>query len=221
MLQIQDLSVKRANVQILQGVTISVDKGSIVALLGRNAAGKTTLLSTICGLVDHQRGSVRFDGEEISRMAPHEIARRGISFCQTEKQLFKDMNVCENLEMGAFIHRQQGRQALGQSLHQIYTHFPHLEALKKHRAGNLSGGEQKLLAVGCALMSKPRCLLLDEPLLGLSTRAAVSLATVIANLQSNGMTIIFTEQSPRLANVLPAYSYLLERGEVIETAVSN
>ncbi len=216
MLQVDKLELNYGPVRVLQGISFDVEAGCIVALLGGNAAGKTSTLRAIAGLVRPHAGRIRFQKEDITALPAHEHPKRGLAYCPAERQLFPEMNVLENLEMGAYPFGRAGRRSLSIALESIYTVFPVLQARARQRAGTLSGGEQKILAIARALISRPKLLLLDEPSLGLAPAMVEQLARAIVGLSADGLTILLAEQNVPLAVELAQRVYFLERGRIVE-----
>lgn len=209
MLEVGELSVGYEANDVVHEVSIEVHEGEAVAIIGSNGAGKTTLLRAICGLLPASSGSVRFDGTEILGRSAHSLARRGIAYVPAERHLFPQMSVTENLTLGAYPDRPDERQ---QEL--VFELFPRLADRRKQRAGTMSGGEQQMLAVGRALMSGPRLLLLDEPTTGLAPSLASDAYEVLARLRADGITILVAEQQVPLALALADRGYVLEDGRI-------
>ncbi len=216
MLQVDKLKLNYGPVRVLQGISFEVERGSIVALLGGNAAGKTSTLRAISGLVRPQAGQIYFEKEDITALPTHEHPKRGLAYCPAERQLFLEMSVLENLEMGTYLFGRAGRQSLNTSFERVYAVFPILKARLRQRAGTLSGGEQKMLAIARSLMSRPKLLLLDEPSLGLAPAMVEQLAVAITDLNRQGVTILLAEQNVPLAAELAQRFYFLERGRIVE-----
>ena len=212
MLQLEDVHTNYGHVAAVNGVSLRVEEGELVALVGANGAGKTTVLRTISGLLKPRQGSISFCGKRIEAMAPRSIVRLGISHCPEARQVWPEMTVEENLQMGAFVRRD--RDEIAASLEQIYVRFPRLRERRGQFAGTLSGGEQQMLAIGRALMSKPRLLLFDEPSLGLSPILVRDLANIIRSISENGMTVLLVEQNVNMALSLATRAYVLLTGRV-------
>lgn len=198
-------------IEALKGISLRVDRGEIVALIGSNGAGKTTALLAISGVLSPRRGAVRFDGIDITGMPPHEIVKMGISHVPEGRRVFQKMTVRENLEMGAFLRRDRGIAGL---LDKIYAIFPVLKDRQRQSAGTLSGGEQQMLAIGRALMSTPRLLLLDEPSLGLAPIMVQKIFKTIKEISEEGVTILLVEQNARAALNLSHRAYVIETGRI-------
>ena len=211
-LEVRDLRVTYGNVVAVDGVSIRLDEGSVVCILGANGAGKSSLLKCIVGLVPPDGGRVLWDGEDVTGKPANEITRRGITLSPEGRRLFLDLTVRENLLMGAYLRRRDA--AFRADLDRVFTYFPVLRERSSQAAGILSGGEQQMCAIGRALMSGPRVLLLDEPSLGLSPRATGEMARMITEIARSGMTIALVEQNARMALKLSQYGYVLETGRL-------
>lgn len=202
------------SIAALQDVSLNVPKGDIVTLIGANGAGKSTTLRTISGLLKAQRGSIRYEGEEISNQPPHRIVERGISQVPEGRMIFANLTVRENLLMGAYLRKD--RSKLNAEFDFVFEIFPRLKERARQVAGTLSGGEQQMLAISRALMSKPRCLMLDEPSLGIAPILVKTIFQKIVEInQSLGITILLVEQNANLALEVSNYGYVLETGRVI------
>lgn len=212
LLEIKDLWVHYGQGEALRGLSMEVEEGKIVTLLGANGAGKTTTLRTISGLKRPTRGEVWFRGERIDHVAPSDIVRRGIAHVPEGRQLFYEMTVQDNLEMGGYLLR--SRRQFQKNLEGLLEHFPAVRARMKHLASDLSGGEQQMVAVCRALMSNPRVLLMDEPSLGLSPIMVDEIAKIIVEVNQLGVTIILVEQNARMALELADFAYVIETGRV-------
>jgi branched-chain amino acid transport system ATP-binding protein len=213
MLAIDDLHCAYGEIQALWGIGFEVRAGEIVALLGANGAGKTTTLRAVSGLIVPSRGRVRFEGDDITRMPPHEILGRGISHVPEGRHLWPRMTVLENLELGAY--NRTARAGREERLQWVLGFFPRLAERRAQMAGTLSGGEQQMVAIGRALMGRPRLLLLDEPSLGLAPRVVSEVFEVLGRLRHEGMTIVLVEQNAHEALELADRGYVLENGRVI------
>ena len=214
MLEIKDLAVNYGSITALYDVSLSVAKGDIVTLIGANGAGKSTTLRTVSGLLKAQRGSIRYEGEEISNQPPHRIVERGISQVPEGRMIFANLTVRENLLMGAYLRKD--RNKLGAEFDFVFEIFPRLKERAKQVAGTLSGGEQQMLAISRALMSKPRCLMLDEPSLGIAPILVKTIFQKIVEInRSLGITILLVEQNANLALEVSHYGYVLETGRII------
>jgi branched-chain amino acid transport system ATP-binding protein len=213
MLAVENLSVNYGAIRALHQVSCSVKQGEIVALIGANGAGKTTILNTISGIVPSISGTVSFEGEEITRMAAHLIVRKGICQVPEGRRVFARMSVQENLEMGGFI--LTSKNDIAQGIERAFTLFPRLAERRKQAARTLSGGEQQMLAMGRALMSNPRLLLLDEPSMGLAPMLVEKIFEIVVEINKTGTTIMLVEQNASMALSIAHRAYVLETGEVV------
>src|SRR5881397_2350650 len=213
MLELKDLAVNYGSINALHDVSLTVAKGGIVTLIGANGAGKSTTLRTVSGLLKTRHGSIRYEGEEISHLA-HRIVQRGISQVPEGRMIFANLTVRENLLMGAYLRKD--RNKLGHDFDSVFEIFPRLKERAKQVAGTLSGGEQQMLAISRALMSKPRCLMLDEPSLGIAPILVKTIFQKIVEInRSLGITILLVEQNANLALEVSHYGYVLETGRII------
>ncbi|MDI6857170.1 MAG: ABC transporter ATP-binding protein [Dehalococcoidia bacterium] len=214
MLKVTDLYTAYGPIMALRGVSLEVPEGQIVALLGANGAGKSTALRTISGLVHPVRGSIQFMGRSIEKSSPEKIVQLGISQVPEGRQIFFELTVLENLLLGAYVQR-SGR-AVKQDLEKVFTYFPVLAERRKQAAGTLSGGEQQMVAIGRALMARPRLILLDEPSLGLAPIVVQTIFDIIKTLnQNDGITVLLVEQNAHLALQIAQQGYVLETGRVV------
>lgn len=213
MLKVQDINAFYGDLQALWGVSLQVDDGELVALVGPNGAGKTTTLKVVTGLLRSSSGSVNFHGREVSKETAHKIVELGISQVPEGGRIFAGMSVLENLELGAFV--KEARKSKDQSLEWVYKIFPRLEERQKQQAGTLSGGERQMLAIGRALMSKPRLLLLDEPSFGLAPILVQQMFEMIEEINKQGVTILLVEQNVRAALELAQRAYVIENGRIV------
>jgi branched-chain amino acid transport system ATP-binding protein len=213
MLAVENLSVNYGAIRALHQVTCHVKQGEIVALIGANGAGKTTILNTISGIVPSVGGSVSFEDENITRMAAHLIVRKGISQVPEGRRVFARMSVQENLEMGGFI--LHGKEEVARGIERAFSLFPRLAERRKQPARTLSGGEQQMLAMGRALMSDPRLLLLDEPSMGLAPMLVEKIFEIVVEINKAGTTIMLVEQNASMALSIAHRAYVLETGEVV------
>jgi branched-chain amino acid transport system ATP-binding protein len=211
-LEVKAIGARYGAIQALTDVSLSVDKGQIAALIGANGAGKTTTLRVVSGLMKASSGDVVFDGQSLLKMKPGEIVGRGIVQCPEGRQVFARMTVEENLKLGAFAHRKQPDWLA--PMDQVLELFPVLSERRRQMAGTLSGGEQQMLAVGRALMARPRCLLLDEPSLGLAPVVVERIFEVILEIVASGVTVLLVEQNANLALSVATTAYVLEVGSV-------
>ena len=212
MLEVTGLHVAYGGIQAVRSATFHVNEGETVALIGANGAGKTSTLKAISRVIDTVGGDVHFCGEKITRIASHDIIRKGIAMVPEGRGVFPRLTVAENLAMGAFV--RNDKAGVAGDLDQVYGHFPRLEERAAQLAGTLSGGEQQMLAIGRALMSRPRLLLLDEPSMGLAPLMVNKIFEVIRAVAAQGMTILLIEQNARLALQTSQRGYVMESGEI-------
>ena len=212
MLELERINVRYGKNHVLKDVTMKIGEGEVVSLIGSNAAGKTTTLRTALGLKETSSGSLRFAGEEITRLATHERVNRGLVLVPEGRQVFIKFTVVENLLMGAY-HRAD-RDSAGKELEYVFDLFPRLRERRAQKAGSMSGGEQQMLAIARGLMAKPKCLLLDEPTLGLAPIIVEEIASTIGKLASGGMTILLAEQNVVIALDCASRAYVLESGNI-------
>ncbi|CAN5414318.1 ABC transporter ATP-binding protein [soil metagenome] len=212
MLQVQNIDVFYGAIQALDGVSLEVAQGEIVAIIGSNGAGKSTLLRTISGMLRPRTGDVRFLGDEISGMAADKIVRLGVSHSPEGRRIFTNMTVQENLQLGAFIRKDAEIQA---DMEKVLHRFPRLRERFKQNAGTMSGGEQQMLAIGRALMSRPKILLLDEPSLGLAPNLVTEIFNIVLDLNKEGGTILIVEQNANRALEIAHRAYVLETGRIV------
>lgn len=213
MLEIEDLWVSYGAIVAVHGVNMQVPDGKIVALIGANGAGKSTILKTISGLLRPVRGKIVFDGVEVSRLRPQDIVRLGISMVPEGRKVFPDLTVHENLVLGAYL--RQDEKAVRESFRQVYEMFPRLYERRKQLAGTLSGGEQQMLAVGRAIMADPKLLLMDEPSLGLAPVLVQEIFALIRKINSMGRTVLLIEQNALAALNICDWAYVLETGRIV------
>ncbi len=218
LLEVHDLHTYYGNIAALQGVSIEVNEGEVVTLIGSNGAGKTTTLRSISGLTPPREGTIKFDGKEIGETPPQEIVRLGISQAPEGRRCFARMSVRENLELGAFLRRDE---RITDDMNRVYDLFPRLKEREKQKAGTMSGGEQQMLAIGRALMSNPRLLLLDEPAMGLAPVLVERIYETIAEINRQGTTILLVEQNATFALDVAKRGYVLETGTVALTDASE
>jgi branched-chain amino acid transport system ATP-binding protein len=212
MLELDRIDCHYAKVHVLHDVSLKVDRGEIVCIIGPNAAGKTTTLRVVAGLKEASAGHVRYLGEDITRLLPFERVERGLVLVPEGRQIFPKFTVLDNLRMGAY--QRPDRGDIGGDLEEVYELFPRLRERVQQRGGSLSGGEQQMLAIGRGLMAKPKCLLLDEPSLGLAPIIVSEIARIIRELAGRGLTIVLVEQNAAMALELADHAYLLESGHV-------
>jgi branched-chain amino acid transport system ATP-binding protein len=219
-LEIDRLVVHYGAVQALKGVSLRVEAGEIVTLIGANGAGKTTLLRTLSGLVPVKSGEIRFEGRSLVRMPAHEIVALGIAQAPEGRLVFANLSVEDNLELGAY--RRRDRAAIRADRESVYRLFPRLRERRRQSAGTLSGGEQQMLAIGRALMARPRLLLLDEPSLGLAPLLVREIFRTIREINQQGVTVLLVEQNAHMALSIAGRGYVLETGRVtVEDAASR
>ena len=212
LLEVTNLVARYGRITALSDVSLTVDEGEVVTLIGANGAGKTTTLRTISGLVRAASGTIRFDGRDITRLAPSEIVRAGIGHSPEGRRVFPRMTVRENLELGAYTRR--AKDEIAADTERVLTIFPRLRERYAQKAGTMSGGEQQMLAIARALMSRPRLLLLDEPSLGLSPKLVQTIFEVIRDISARGTTILLIEQNARQALAVASRGYVLEVGRI-------
>ena len=212
MLEVKDLQVYYGVIQALKGISFEVNQGEVIALIGANGAGKTTTLQTLTGIIPSKAGSIRFEGKDITKVPAHKIVEMGMAHVPEGRRVFADMTVYENLLMGAYTRKDKNENALSQS--NVYKRFPRLEERKNQRAGTLSGGEQQMLAMGRALMSKPRIILMDEPSMGLSPIFVNEIFDIIKEVSESGTTVLLVEQNAKKALSIADRAYVLETGNI-------
>ena len=213
LLELQNVHTYYGNIHALKGISITVDKGEIVTLIGSNGAGKTTTLKTISGVLHPREGTVTLEGRRIDRTPPHEVVASGISQAPEGRRIFPRLTTFENLEMGAF-HRSD-KTGILQDLEQVFTLFPRLRDRRNQSGGTLSGGEQQMLAIGRALMSRPSILLLDEPSMGLSPVLVETIFQIIQDIHAQGTTILLVEQNAPMALQVANRGYVLQTGRIV------
>ena len=213
MLEINDLKVNFGGIQALKGISVSVGEGQIVTLIGANGAGKTTTLRTTSGLEHSSAGTITFDGHDITRVSARERVKKGLMQVPEGRRVFPKMTVLENLELGAYLRRDRGN--LAGDLRDVYERFPVLADRLKQQAGTLSGGEQQMLAMGRALMGKPRMLLLDEPSMGLAPLFVQEIFDIIKAINDAGTTVLLVEQNANMALQIADHAYVMETGKIV------
>ena len=218
MLKVKDLRAGYGKVDVLHGINLEVNDSECVALVGANGAGKSTTLKCICGLIEARSGSIEFEGHRIDGLPGHSIVRRGITMCPEGRQVFAEMSVLENLEMGAHTRHDKAQRS---DLEEMLDLFPVLRDRVRQRAGTLSGGEQEMLAIARALMSRPRLCIFDEPSLGLAPKIVEEVEQTIARIKARGTTILLVEQNASMALRLSDRAYVFEAGEIVLTGTGQ
>ncbi len=214
LLELEGLNVAYGRIQALRGITLAVEEGQIVTLIGANGAGKTTTMKTVSGLLAPQSGRMTFDGEDLTKIRADLRVRRGICQVPEGRGIFPGMTVLENLDMGGFVRKDRRSAEFGADLERAFTLFPRLAERRNQVGGTLSGGEQQMLAIGRALMARPRLLLLDEPSMGLAPQFIAQIFRVIEEINAEGVTVLLVEQNAKQALGLAHQAYVLETGEV-------
>lgn len=213
MLEIKDLEVNYGVIKAIKGISFEVNQGEVIALVGANGAGKTTILHTISGLIPARKGSILFEGQELTKTPAHQIVSMGMAHVPEGRRIFQQLTVMENLKLGAFTRKD--KDEIAKSLKTVFERFPRLEERKNQIAGTLSGGEQQMLAMGRALMSNPRIILLDEPSMGLSPILVSSIFDIIKVIRESGTTVLLVEQNAKKALAIADRAYVLETGNII------
>ncbi len=213
MLEIKDLEVYYGVIKAIKGVSFEVNEGEVIALIGANGAGKTTILHTITGLLEAKKGSVLFDGKDITRVPAHKIVSMGMAHVPEGRRVFANLSVLQNLKMGAYTRKDKNE--IEDTLQTVYKRFPRLEERQNQLAGTLSGGEQQMLAMGRALMSHPRIILMDEPSMGLSPILVNEIFDIIKKVSSSGTTVLLVEQNAKKALSISNRAYVLETGNIV------
>lgn len=213
LLSVQDLSVSYGAIRAVRSISFEIKAGEIVTLIGANGAGKSTVLNTLSGLIKPDAGSIMFSGENIVGMKPHKIVEAGLALCPEGRRVFSRMSVAENLEMGGYTHSDEEN---AETRELVYEHFPRLRERRRQMAGTLSGGEQQMLAMGRALMSRPKLLMLDEPSMGLAPLLIEEIFSIIKTLGAAGTTILLVEQNANMALQVANRAYVLEIGKVVK-----
>ncbi len=213
MLEVNDIQTYYGNIHALKGISLTVEKGEIVTLIGSNGAGKTTTLRSICGLQKPRQGSILLEGEDLGPFKAHEIVAKGVAMVPEGRGIFARLSVAENLDMGAYIRRD--RAAIQKDLERVFTIFPRLKERQHQVAGTLSGGEQQMLATGRALMARPRLLLMDEPSMGLAPVLVEAIFNVIRSINQEGTTILLVEQNALMALSIAHRGYVIQTGQIV------
>ena len=213
MLEVKDLEVYYGMIQAIKGISFEVNQGEVIALIGANGAGKTTTLHTITGLLSPKKGSVMFEGTDITKIPAHKIVSMGMAHVPEGRRVFAELSVYENLKMGAYTRKDKNE--IEESLANVYKRFPRLEERRNQMAGTLSGGEQQMLAMGRALMSKPKIILMDEPSMGLSPIFVNEIFDIIQAVSESGTTVLLVEQNAKKALSIADRAYVLETGKIV------
>lgn len=213
MLKVTDLQVYYGVIQALKGISFEVNEGEVIALIGANGAGKTTILHTVTGLINQKAGKIEFEGKDISHTPAYKIVAEGMAHVPEGRRVFAELSVYDNLMMGAYTRKD--KKEIAETLAMVYKRFPRLEERKKQMAGTLSGGEQQMLAMGRALMSKPKIILMDEPSMGLSPIFVNEIFDIIKAVSASGTTVFLVEQNAKKALSIADRAYVLETGKII------
>lgn len=213
LLELRNIKVNYGKVEVVKGISLQVDQGDIVTLLGANGAGKTTVLKVISGLKHPTSGEIWFSNQRIDRMLPSQIVIMGIGHVPEGRRLFPSLSVEDNLMLGAYARKD--RNGIKQDLHEVYRHFPILDTRRKQRASSMSGGEQQMLAIGRALMGRPKLLLMDEPSMGLSPIMVEEIASIISTIHKQGISVLIVEQNAAIALGLANRGYVLDTGQIV------
>lgn len=212
MLKVENLQVYYGVINAIKGVSFEVNEGEVIALIGANGAGKTTILHTITGLVSPKSGNIYFEGKDITKIPAHKIVYMGMAHVPEGRRIFQELSVVENLKLGAFI--LNDKEQINENLQYVYEHFPRLKERERQIAGTLSGGEQQMLAMGRALMSNPKIILMDEPSMGLSPLLVSEIFEIIKEVSKDGKTVLLVEQNAKKALSIADRAYVLETGNI-------
>ena len=213
LLEVQDIQVYYGMIQALKGVSFSVNEGEVIALIGANGAGKTTTLHTVTGLLRAKSGHIIYDGQDITKVPPHKIVTMGMAHVPEGRRVFANMTVLQNLKMGAFT--RSDKNEIDATIEKVYKRFPRLKERQNQTAGTLSGGEQQMLAMGRALMSQPKIILMDEPSMGLSPIYVNEVFDIIQSINRDGVTVLLVEQNAKKALSIANQAYVLETGKIV------
>ena len=213
MLKVTDLQVYYGVIQALKGISFEVNEGEVIAVIGANGAGKTTILHTVTGLINQKAGKIEFEGKDISHTPAYKIVAEGMAHVPEGRRVFAELSVYDNLMMGAYTRKD--KKEIAETLAMVYKRFPRLEERKKQMAGTLSGGEQQMLAMGRALMSKPKIILMDEPSMGLSPIFVEEIFHIIREISASGTTVLLVEQNAKKALAIANRAYVLETGNIV------
>lgn len=219
MLEIKDLEVFYGVIQAIKGISFEVNEGEVIALIGANGAGKTTILQTITGMIPAKHGSILFEGTDITKIPGHKIVPMGMAHVPEGRRVFAQLSVLDNLRLGAYTRKDKAE--IQETLKMVYERFPRLEERKNQMAGTLSGGEQQMLAMGRALMSKPRIILMDEPSMGLSPIFVSEIFDIIKEISAGGTTVLLVEQNAKKALSIANRAYVLETGKIVLSGDAN
>ncbi|MBQ6833952.1 MAG: ABC transporter ATP-binding protein [Lachnospiraceae bacterium] len=212
MLEVKDLEVSYGMIQAIKGISFEVNQGEVIALIGANGAGKTTILHTVTGLLAPKAGKILFEGRDITKIPAHKIVSMGMAHVPEGRRVFAQLSVYENLKMGAYTRKD--KQEIEETLEHVYQRFPRLKERRNQMAGTLSGGEQQMLAMGRALMSKPKIILMDEPSMGLSPIFVNEIFDIIREVSASGTTVLLVEQNAKKALAIADRAYVLETGKI-------
>lgn len=213
MLKVTDLEVYYGVIKAIKGISFEVNEGEVISLIGANGAGKTTILHTVTRLINSKAGKIEFEGKDITKMPPHKIVELGMAHVPEGRRVFAYLSVLENLKLGAYTRKD--KDEIEESLRTVYRRFPRLEERKKQLAGTLSGGEQQMLAMGRALMSRPKIILMDEPSMGLSPIFVSEIFNIIEEISASGTTVLLVEQNAKKALSISDRAYVLETGNIV------